>query len=51
MKLKDGRFAVPAGKIAAVVTHLAMRAPPAPRPAPQDGCWRVRRVRRPRAAW
>jgi GNAT superfamily N-acetyltransferase len=51
MKLKDGRFAVPAGKVAAVVTHLAMRAPPAPRPAPHDGGWRVRRVRRPSAAW
>jgi hypothetical protein len=34
MKLKDGRFEVPAGKVAAVVTHLAMPAPATLRPAP-----------------
>jgi len=51
MMLEDGSFEVPAGKIAAVVTHLQMLAPPAPRPAPQDRGWGIRRVQRPTADW
>lgn len=44
MDLPDGYHAVPAGKLATVVTYLEMTAPPPPsgRPAP-DG-WRLERV-------
>ena len=44
MILPDGYSDVPAGKIAAVVTHLEMTARPAPRPDPA-GAWTLRRVR------
>ena len=44
MILPDGYSGVPAGKIAAVVTHLEMTARPAPRPDPA-GAWTLRRVR------
>jgi GNAT superfamily N-acetyltransferase len=43
MILPDGYSDVPAGKIAAVVTHLEMTARPAPRPDP-DGAWSLHRV-------
>jgi GNAT superfamily N-acetyltransferase len=43
MILPDGYSDVPAGKIAAVVTHLEMTARPAPRPDP-DGAWLLHRV-------
>ncbi|MEH2550295.1 GNAT superfamily N-acetyltransferase [Bradyrhizobium sp. AZCC 2262] len=43
MILSDGYSDVPAGKIAAVVTHLEMTARPAPRPDPA-GAWSLRRV-------
>ena len=43
MILPDGYSDVPAGKIAAVVTHLEMTARPAPRPDPA-GAWTLRRV-------
>jgi GNAT superfamily N-acetyltransferase len=43
MILPDGYSDVPAGKIAAVVTHLEMTARPAPRPDPA-GSWSLRSV-------
>src|SRR6476661_6991805 len=43
MILPDGYSDVPAGKIAALVTHLEMTARPAPRPDPA-GAWSLRRV-------
>ena len=50
MILPDGYSDVPAGKIAAVVTHLEMLAPPAQAPNP-EGAWKLRRVARPDLAW
>ena len=50
MILPDGYSDVPAGKIAAVVTHLEMTARPAPRPDPA-GRWSLRRVETPDLAW
>ena len=46
----DGYSDVPAGKIAAVVTHLEMTARPAPRPDPA-GAWTLRRVDAPALDW
>ncbi len=48
MILPDGYSDVPAGKIAAVTTHLEMTARPAPRPDPA-GAWTIRRVDAPRS--
>ena len=48
MILPDGYSDVPAGKIAAVVTHLEMTARPA-LPSDPAGAWTLRRVERPRA--
>ena len=48
MILPDGYSDVPAGKIAAIVTHLEMTARPAPRPDPA-GAWSLRRVEIPRS--
>ena len=50
MILPDGYSDVPAGKIAAVVTHLEMTACPAPRPDPA-GAWTLRRVEMPPLDW
>ncbi|MDP3692635.1 N-acetyltransferase [Bradyrhizobium sp.] len=50
MSLPDGYSDVPAGKIAAVVTHLEMTARPAPRPDP-PGAWSLRRVETPNLDW
>jgi GNAT superfamily N-acetyltransferase len=50
MILRDGYADVPAGKIAAVVTHLEMTARPAPRPDP-PGAWALRRVVHPSTSW
>jgi GNAT superfamily N-acetyltransferase len=50
MLLPDGHSDVPAGKIAAVVTHLEMTAPSAPRPDPA-GAWSLRRVEMPPLDW
>ncbi len=50
MILPDGYSDVPAGKIAAVVTHLEMTARPAPRPDPA-GEWSLRRVEVPDLDW
>ena len=50
MILPDGYSDVPAGKIAAIVTHLEMTARPAPRPDPV-GAWSLRRVDRPVLDW
>jgi GNAT superfamily N-acetyltransferase len=50
MTLPDGYSDVPAGKIAAVVTHLEMRAPPACPPA-AGRPWTMRRVDQPDLAW
>jgi len=50
MILPDGYSDVPAGKIAAVVTHLEMTVRPAPRPDP-DGAWTLRRVDAPALDW
>ena len=50
MILPDGYSDVPAGKIAAVTTHLEMTARPAPRPDPA-GAWSLRRVDVPALDW
>jgi GNAT superfamily N-acetyltransferase len=50
MILPDGYSDVPAGKIAAVVTHLEMTVRPAPRPDPADA-WTLRRVDAPALDW
>ena len=50
MILPDGYSDVPAGKIAAIVTHLEMTARPAPRPDP-SGTWSLRRVETPPLDW
>ena len=50
MILPDGYSDVPAGKIAAVVTHLEMTARAAPRPDPA-GAWTLRRVETPPLDW
>ena len=50
MILPDGYSDIPAGKIAAVVTHLEMTARPAPRPDP-PGAWTLRRVETPDLNW
>ena len=50
MILPDGYSDVPAGKIAAIVTHLEMTARPAPRPDPA-GAWSLRRVDAPGLDW
>jgi GNAT superfamily N-acetyltransferase len=50
MILPDGYSDVPAGKIAAVVTHLEMTARPAPRTDP-PGAWTLRRVETPGLDW
>jgi len=50
MILPDGYSDVPAGKIAAVVTHLEMTARPAPRPDP-PGAWSLRKVEHPGTDW
>ena len=50
MILPDGYSDVPAGKIAAVVTHLEMTERPALAPDPA-GAWRLRRVETPGLDW
>ena len=50
MILPDGYSDVPAGKIAAVVTHLEMTERPALRPDP-PGAWTLRRVETPELDW
>jgi hypothetical protein len=50
MTLPDGYSDVPAGKIAAVVTHLEMTERPALRPGP-EGAWTLRRVPSPDLDW
>jgi len=50
MILPDGYSDVPAGKIAAVVTHLEMTERPALSPDPQ-GAWTLRRVESPALDW
>ena len=50
MILPDGYSDVPHGKIAAVVTHLEMTAPPARRADP-PGAWTLRKVDAPPLAW
>ena len=50
MIVPDGYSDVPAGKIAAVVTHLEMTERPAPRPDP-PGAWTLRRVETPDLDW
>jgi GNAT superfamily N-acetyltransferase len=50
MILPDGYSDVPAGKIAAVVTHLEMTARPSPRPEPASA-WTLRRVDAPALDW
>ena len=50
MILPDGYSDVPAGKIAAVVTHLEMTERPALMPPP-SGPWTLRHVERPDLAW
>lgn len=47
----DGLTPVPAGKIAAIVTYLEMRQPPAPRPTPAIPELALRRVERPETGW
>ncbi|UPJ59545.1 GNAT family N-acetyltransferase [Bradyrhizobium sp. 192] len=50
MILPDGYSDVPAGKIAAIVTHLEMTAPPARRDDP-PGAWTLRKVDAPALDW
>ena len=50
MIVPDGYSDIPAGKIAAIVTHLEMTARPAPRPDPA-GAWSLRRVEAPPLDW
>jgi GNAT superfamily N-acetyltransferase len=50
MILPDGTSDVPAGKIAAVVTHLEMTERPALRPDP-EGAWTLRKVPSPDLDW
>ena len=50
MTLPDGYSDIPAGKIAAVVTHLEMTSPPSRHDDP-PGAWRLRRVERPAPGW
>jgi GNAT superfamily N-acetyltransferase len=50
MIVRDGYSDVPAGKIAAVVTHLEMIERPALRPDP-SGTWMLRRVENPALDW
>ena len=50
MILPDGYSDIPAGKIAAVVTHLEMTERPALRPDPK-GAWTLRRVEAPDLNW
>jgi len=50
MILPDGYCDVPAGKIAAVVTHLEMTARPVPRPDPPVA-WTLRKVALPDTDW
>lgn len=51
MSLSDGYHAVPAGKVATIVTHLEMRARPELRPAPDMPGWALRRVTSPSLEW
>ncbi|MDE5464147.1 N-acetyltransferase [Bradyrhizobium sp. CSS354] len=50
MILPDGYSDIPPGKIAAVVTHLEMTAPPARRDDPR-GAWTLRKVDNPALHW
>jgi GNAT superfamily N-acetyltransferase len=50
MIVPDGYSDIPAGKVAAIVTHLEMTARPAPRPDPA-GAWSLRRVEMPPLDW
>jgi GNAT superfamily N-acetyltransferase len=50
MIVPDGYSDIPAGKIAAVVTHLEMTARPAPRQDP-PGTWDLRKVEVPGVEW
>jgi GNAT superfamily N-acetyltransferase len=50
MILPDGHSDVPAGKIAAIVTHLEMTERPALRPDPA-GAWTLRRIEAPDLDW
>src|SRR3569833_2041595 len=50
MILSDGYSAVPAGKLAAVTTHVEMTARPAPRPD-LAGAWMIRHVNAPALDW
>ncbi|MGX4802109.1 GNAT family N-acetyltransferase [Bradyrhizobium guangdongense] len=50
MILPDGYSDIPAGKIAAVVTHLELTAPPARRDDP-SGSWSLRKVDAPPLDW
>lgn len=49
--LGDGYHDVPPGKIAAVVTHLEMRAPVTPRPGPAPEGAELRRIAAPDTEW
>ncbi|MCA6115313.1 GNAT family N-acetyltransferase [Bradyrhizobium sp. WSM 1738] len=50
MILPDGYSDIPAGKVAAIVTHLEITARPAPRPDPASA-WTLRRVETPPLDW
>jgi GNAT superfamily N-acetyltransferase len=49
--LGNGFWDVPSGKLAAVVTFLEMRHPPAARPDPSGGAFSLRPVSRPDVGW
>jgi GNAT superfamily N-acetyltransferase len=49
--IRDEFKPVPPGKIAAVITHLEMRARPLPRPEPRQQAYALRRVPEPELGW
>lgn len=51
MMLKEGGYEVPAGHVAAVVTHLEMRAPASARPVPTDAGLSLLRIEAPDPDW
>src|SRR5690625_7894250 len=51
MRLTNGYYEIPPGKIAAVVTYLEMHDKPSPPPADRQASWQLRAVPRPDSEW
>ncbi len=49
--IRDEFTRLPPGRVAAVITHLEMVAPPALRPDPADAPWRLARIHHPDLDW